>query len=410
MFEKITKTLVENVTVPKDVKNPLLVRDLILPGFALRVTKTGVKSFVVEKNVNKRTCRATIGRYPQITVAQARKEAHRLLAEMSFGVDVNKAKLEKHTKSIQDLITLSQVLDDYIEARKSLKEGTIKDYRKVIKDAFGDYLNKPLLSINRDVVVKVHSEYGKRSHARANNAMRVLRALFNFAAEQYSDEQGNSAFALNPVQRLSNTKSWYKVDRRRTFIKPHELPKWFDAVLNLTNTNPNNNTEVIRDYLLLLIFTGLRRSEAMKIKVSDVDLEGRTLTVSDTKNSEPHVLPMGDYQFSVVKRRVEESYNDYLFPSKSKAGHLVDPIKQVRKVAEISGINFTLHDLRRTFATIAESLDIPYFALKKLLNHKTNQDVTAGYVVSDSSRLVEPMQRIERFILDAAGVIKNGGQ
>ncbi len=402
-MNKITKNLVDNIQPPPD-KDQLIVRDNLLQGFALRVTKSGTKSFIAEKRVNGRTCRTTLGRYPQITVAQARKQAHKALGEMSLGKDINKAKQDDRNKDIQHRITLEQVLEDYIKARKSLKEGTIKDYRKAINDAFGKYLNKPLATINRDVVAKVHTEYGKRSQARANNAMRVLRALFNFAAEQYSDEQGNSIFALNPVQRLSNTKSWYKVDRRRTVIKPHELPKWFDAVLNLSNTNPNSNTEVIRDYLLLIIFTGLRRSEAMKIKVSDVDMMGRTLTVNDTKNSEPHVLPMGDYLYSIVIRRIDSTFNEYLFPSKSKTGHLVEPVKQVRKVAELSGVDFTLHDLRRTFATIAESLDIPYFALKKLLNHKTTQDVTAGYVVSDVSRLIEPMQKIEGKVLEFAGV------
>ena len=61
-------------------------------------------------------------------------------------------------------------------------------------------------------------------------------------------------------------------------------------------------------------------------------------------------------------------------------------------------MHFTLHDLRRTFITIAESLDIPAYALKRLLNHKDSNDVTAGYIVSDVNRLREPMQRITDFI------------
>ncbi|STX50744.1 phage related integrase [Legionella busanensis] len=64
------------------------------------------------------------------------------------------------------------------------------------------------------------------------------------------------------------------------------------------------------------------------------------------------------------------------------------------KVAELSGIPFTIHDLRRTFATIAESLDLPAYALKRLLNHKMTNDVTAGYIMRDVERLRKPMQRI----------------
>ena len=69
---------------------------------------------------------------------------------------------------------------------------------------------------------------------------------------------------------------------------------------------------------------------------------------------------------------------------------------------------FALHDLRRTFATIAESLDISTYAVKRLLNHSVNQnDVTSGCIVTDVERLRKPMQQIEDFILAAAGELKS---
>ena len=60
--------------------------------------------------------------------------------------------------------------------------------------------------------------------------------------------------------------------------------------------------------------------------------------------------------------------------------------------------------MRRTFATVAESLDIPAYALKRLLNHATGADVTAGYIVPTTERLREPMQKITDYILKAAGL------
>ena len=65
---------------------------------------------------------------------------------------------------------------------------------------------------------------------------------------------------------------------------------------------------------------------------------------------------------------------------------------------------FCIHDLRRTFATIADSLDIPGYAVKALLNHKGGSDVTAGYVVASTERLREPMQKITDYVLRCAGV------
>lgn len=69
------------------------------------------------------------------------------------------------------------------------------------------------------------------------------------------------------------------------------------------------------------------------------------------------------------------------------------------KVAELSGVSFTVHDLRRTFATTAESLDLPAYALKRLLNHKMTNDVTAGYIMRDVERLRKQMQRITDFLI-----------
>jgi len=69
------------------------------------------------------------------------------------------------------------------------------------------------------------------------------------------------------------------------------------------------------------------------------------------------------------------------------------------QVTKESGIHFQLHDLRRTFVTVAESLDIPAYALKQLINHKDPNDVTRRYIVSDVNRIREPMERISEYLL-----------
>ena len=69
-----------------------------------------------------------------------------------------------------------------------------------------------------------------------------------------------------------------------------------------------------------------------------------------------------------------------------------------KQVAKASGISVTIHDLRRTFITVAESCDIPVYALKGLVNHSMGTDVTAGYVVAGPERLRAPMQKVtDRF-------------
>lgn len=111
-----------------------------------------------------------------------------------------------------------------------------------------------------------------------------------------------------------------------------------------------------------------------------------------------HRLPLTDYLFNLLKHRIVSSPNHYVFPGNGKEGYLIEPRKQMAKIIEKTGIQFTVHDLRRTFITIAESLDIPAYALKRLLNHKTTSDVTAGYIVMDVERLRKPMSKISAYI------------
>jgi hypothetical protein len=76
----------------------------------------------------------------------------------------------------------------------------------------------------------------------------------------------------------------------------------------------------------------------------------------------------------------------------------------MRKVTAASGIDFTLHNLRRTFVTTAEGQDISAYAVKPLVNHKMRTDVTAGYIVPGVERLRGPMQRITDYLMRACGI------
>jgi integrase len=224
--------------------------------------------------------------------------------------------------------------------------------------------------------------------------MRVLRAIFNFAAGNYADDAGQSLFAANPVKVLSQTKAWAKVERRTTLIEPHELARWYAAVNDLSN-------RTVTDYLVLLIFTGLRRGEGASLQWADIDFEGRTLTVADTKGGRPHTLPLPPFILDLLATRQQSADSDFVFSGEGAIGHLVSPKKAMRKAIEVSGVLFTLHDLRRTFITIAESLDIPGYALKRLLNHADGADVTAGYIVPNVERLRGPMDKIADYLLRA---------
>lgn len=204
--------------------------------------------------------------------------------------------------------------------------------------------------------------------------------------------------------RLTQTRAWYRVERRQTVIRSYQLAPWYQGVITLKNDSTSQQSALVADYLLFLLFTGLRRQEAATIKWSDIDLHGRSFTISDTKNREPLTLPLTDFLYSLLENRKTTADSDYVFAGSGKAGYLIEPRHQVQKVIDASGVSFTLHDLRRSYITIAESIDISAYALKRLVNHKMSNDVTAGYIVNDVERLQEPMQRIASYLLKCMGV------
>lgn len=389
---RITKSFVDKVIPPKVSPNAKqaqdFYRDSAIPGFGLRVMDTGTKSFIVEKRIAGKVKRITLGKYGNLTVEQAKKEAMKLLGDVATG---NDPIAQKQNDKVQR-ITLLDTFNDYLATRKDLKPGTVENYKKNLNWAFEDWLMKPITSITKDMVEQRHREVGKRSHSSANNGMRILRALFNHARKKYEDDQGKSVIVVNPVDRISNNRAWYKVPRKQTLLRPHQLKPWYEATLQLNNATT-------RDYLHFLLFTGLRRSEASRLEWSEVDFDSNTFTILETKNSNIHTLPLSTYLRSLLLSRYEERSSPFVFPSDSERGYLIEPRTAVTRVSTLSGVTFTLHDLRRTFITIAESLDVPAYALKRLLNHKDINDVTAGYIISDVRRLQEPMEKISSYIL-----------
>lgn len=380
-------------------------------GLLLIVTSSGVKTFQVYRKMSNKPVRVTLGHFPDITIEQARKSARAALSKLADGVNPNLEKKAARARSV----TLGEVFEDYLQDRKTLKPRTVADYNQLMEKAFKDWQRKPLAEITRDMVAALHRKLGKHSETRANLAMRFLRALFNFAAGEYEDEQGASLFPDNPVTRISHKRAWYDVERRRTFIKEHQLRPWREAVMGLTSEHSGEQAETARDYLLLLLFTGLRRGEGARMEWSHVDLDGRTLTVPDTKNHDPHTLPLSDFLHDLLSRRREahadliRDWGDqdvladrFVFPSQtSKSGYVNTVHKQMQKVTARSGVAFTLHDLRRTFVTTAERLDISAYAIKRLVNHRMRHDVTAGYIGYDVERLRKPMQAVTDFFLSA---------
>lgn len=412
-----TKTALQGLPVPD---RQTYYWDTRVEGLGLGVTPKNTKSFVLYQRIAGKPTRVKLGRFPAMTVEQARARAIEFHGQINKGDDPRAARKAKE----QAALTLKQVYEDYLEARPNLSAGTLRIYEQNRRNSFADWWNRPLGGITEAMVRERHRRDGARSRARANQSMRMLRALFNFARENYKDNRNRSLYPHNPVDILSRLKSWYEIRRRTTVVKQHQLKPVFEAMMAVRNERMEPYT--FRDYLLLCLFTGLRSHEIASLRLDQVDLEERSILLKGetVKNRQDHFVPLSSFAFEVIQSRIErlnhyyETAPDaensderpvYLFPSPSKAGYFAEPRAACDPVSEASGVKFSSHDLRRTFITLAESLDISPYAWKQLVNHKIpKNDVSGGYVIPDLERLRNASEKICDFILHKANRAKQG--
>lgn len=405
---KITKSFVDSVPLSPD--KPIIYRDSEITGFGLRVG--GVKSFVAEKKMpNGSPCRVNIGKYGVWTVAQARERARELLIMMSNGINPNQEKSNRSQQAKagyaidKSIPTLSQAYDFY-KSKKVLSENTIRDYDTCVDDYFNDWQHFQLNAITKKMVLERHAELSTRSLARANLAIKFLRALINFTLLKNIDDDGNRLFTFeNPVSIINEQKALNKIKRRRTYIRADQLNDWAHAVV--TSEWPGEQSNDYRaytnqDYILLLALTGFRRSEGESILWQNVDLRFGTITIKDTKNGEDLTLPMGSVLWHILKQRHKHAINEYVFADRTGKTCISDRRDARRKITESSGIEFTFHDLRRTFSSVANSLAIGGYTIKRLINHTfedDDNDVTDGYVQVSFEDMRNAMNMIEDKIL-----------
>lgn len=384
----------------------LRVYDSNVEGLILDLSPSGNKTFRVYKKIKGKASpvSVTLGKYPALSIENARNQAIDALSKLSLGINPNEAS-RAHKLAEK---TLREVYGDYTR-QKDLTPSTLRGYKSVVDLYLSSYADRPLIHITEDIVKKEHRRVTQSSPAQADLVMRFLRALFNFARYEYRGLGNKVLFDNNPVQILSHQKLWNKVARKHTRLTRTQLPGFFDG-LEAVRQSGDHFAISVCDLVETALLTGLRRSELTGLIWSHVNLSEATYYIDTTKNGDPLELPLSNHLLRMFKRRyMSRSGSIYVFDAPNEHGRIVEPKKVVERIRQQSGIQFSLHDLRRTFTTIAESLALGGYTIKRLLNHRTRRDdVTAGYMVLTPEELRGPAQRIEDAILLQAEIKRAG--
>ncbi|MHB8851421.1 MAG: tyrosine-type recombinase/integrase, partial [Acidithiobacillus ferriphilus] len=313
----------------------ITVYDLEQKGLCIRVTPAGAKAFYCVRKVEGKVEWVRIGDATTVTIETARTTTAKIVNDIAAGTNpAEQKRIRKAEMTFSDLFS-EWVKDCKARDKKSLSKDQ-DNYRLHLQGL----ARKKLSDIQRNEIRKLHSTLSVKSGKfLANRVLALVRALFNFGIKTL-DIPG----LTNPAAGLKMNREESR-DRR---LHPDEMPRFFEALV--AEENPD-----MRDYVMLSLLTGARRSNVLAMTWQEIHLERRTWTIPGpkAKAKDNIVVPLTDAAIKVLQPRAEATgAQGWVFPGSGATGHLVEPKKGWQRILQRAGIeDLRLHDLRRSLAS-----------------------------------------------------------
>jgi len=355
-------------------------------GLQLRVTAAGSKTYSVYRRLKSgQPERITLGKFPSMTVEQARKSAASINSEIESGSSPAAVK-----RAAKAELTFGQAFDDFIDRKRKrdgspISDKTKRDYKDLLRLYLGGIKGKKLSEIERNGVKAIHAKTTKKSAAQADRVVAVVSAVFTFtlAHELFS--------GLNPATLIQKNPA----PSRDRFLQADELTPFFKALSESTNT-------IMRDFFFLALLTGARRANVSAMRWADVDLVAGVWRIAKTKNGTPQTVTLSPEAVTVLEARKDGGV--FVFPGDGVTGHIVEPKKAWATLLKTAGIeNLRIHDLRRTLGSWQARTGASLPIIGKSLNHKTHQ-ATAIYARLDLDPVRQSVNTATAAMMEAGGM------
>ena len=388
-----TKELLQSLPIPASGKRATYL-DKKTTGLQIRVTSAGTKTFSVFRRIKGgQPERVTLGRFPAMTIEQARKLAARINAEMEEGASPAQVKRVKRQEP-----SFAELFDEYGERHGKKKRSWATDL-SLYTNHLQPLTRLKISTITKAIVSRVLSDVERDglSGATVNNVRALVSSVFSRAIEW-------GYVTANPVLGI---KTRAKVKRDR-FLQSDELPRFFQSLA--VEPNPT-----LRDYILLALLTGARRSNLLAMRWPDIRLDEAIWRIPMTKNGTPQNVTLSPEAVAILTERREASDNGaiFVFPGTGASGHIEEPKKAVIRVMARAGIPYgrkvengvTLHDLRRTLGSWQAKTGASLAIIGKSLNHMSTQ-ATAIYARLDIDPVRAAVNTATAAMMEAAGLKK----
>ncbi len=377
-----TKAALEALPLPSPGKRAYYY-DTKMRGLGVSITSNGAYSFVVYRWVNGKPERVTLGRFPDLSVEQARRKAETINAAIAQGQNPNDQRRADRAE-----MTLEELFTEYLERYAKLHKRSWKKDQEQFHRHLSIWRHRKLSTIHKTDIQKLHHDIGRDSgQYAANRLLALCSTLFNKAAEFGVWDKSNPAQGIKKFREFS----------RDRFLQANELPRFFEALA----AEPN---EIIRDYIIMALLTGARCSNLLAMRWEQIDLARREWRIPQTKNGTPQIITLTEEAAFLLQQRQAVATSDYVFPSTGCEGHLREPKKGWQRILKNAHIeNLRIHDLRRTLGSWQARTGASLAIIGKSLNHKSPQ-ATAIYARLDLDPVRASVEKATKAMLDAAGI------
>ena len=327
--------------------------DTVEKDLVLQITPNGAKTFYLYKRIDGQPVRYKLGKPSDMKTTQAREEAIKARAMIASGVNPQKTRKDLRAEDTIETLYKKYMSDHRVKLAHSTYESYERAWNLHLKKAFG---NKKISQLTSDTIKRFHKRLIEKPYC-ANRCVVFLKAMYNYVIQEgyYKGTNPAKAVKLN------------KEEARTRYLEHNEVMRFFDAIYELDDS-------VSRNAILMTLYTGARKSNILKMKWSEIDIDAKTWLIPKTKTGKNIPLPLADLAVELLKKLLpNREHSPYVFPSETSAtGHIVD-IRRVwgtlKKRAHIT--NLRLHDLRHNLATYMIAQGADGFLVQRTLTHKS---------------------------------------
>jgi len=397
-----TDALIRGLRSP--AKGRLELADAACRGLWLRVTATGTKTFAFRYRVRgvRRVERSTLGKYPDVSLRDARARADKLRAQIAAGKNPSAHKREASARSFAALA------ERYLtEHARRHKRTAAKDERNLRLHILPRWAERDFVSITRaDVIALIERLVSAGKPVLANRVHALISGIFGFAMDV-------DLASANPAARLR--KRGAETVRTRT-LTDDELRLFWHRIVEAPI--PQSVGLALR----LVVVAGCRPGEAAGMAHGELEFDGHgkpigwTIPPARSKNGRAHFVPLSPLASKLIAEATAQGSGTFVFVSRSKRGH-VDNIALAKAMAQMAALlpdgqagsaswktdPPTPHDLRRTVATRLAAAGVPREDVSAILGH-VRADVT-GRHYDHYDRANEKRRALERWARLLASII-----